>query len=192
MLRQPGVCDARLYLTEGPLEGKARLEQAHQARRASQSSRAARKHVQTWRNMPAPVPPSDGKAARRPASAAPTVTLQGVASLGALYGGRLAPADARAGGVAHYPRSHLRGPLGAARDEYGITLVPERGAIKMGQGLDFLKDHGERGTVYGNIMGAEEGLRAVAHGVGGGKGGNRINARGLKGAPVNLWLGKGV
>jgi len=190
---QPGVCDARLYLTEGPLEGKARLEQAHQARRASQSSRAARKHVQTWRNMPAPAPPSKPTGHRQAdASAAPTVTLQGAASLGPLYGGRLGPADVRAGGLAHYPRSHLHGPLGAARDEYGITLVPQRGAIKMGHGLDFLKDQGERGTVYGNIMGAEEGLRAVAHGVGGGKGGNRMNARGLKGAPVNLWLGKGV
>ena len=187
---QVGVCDARLFLTEGPLEGKARMEQAHEARRASQSSRAARKHVQTWRNMPAPVPPCQPPL--RAASAAPTVTLQGAASLGPLYGGRLGPADLRAGGITHYPRSHLHGPLGAARDEYGITLVPKQGAIKMGGGLDFLKDHGERGTVYGNIMGAEEGLRAVAHGVGGGKGANRINGRGLKGAPVNIWLGKGV
>ena len=171
---QPGVSDARLFLTEGPLEGKARLEQAQEARRASQSSHAARKHVQTWRNMPAPVPPC--KPPPRVASAAPTVTLQGAASLGPLYGGRLGPADVRAEGITHYPRSHLLGPLGAAR----------------GNGLDFLKEHQERGTVYGNIMGAEEGLRAVAHAVGGGKGGNKIKGRGLKGAPVNVWLGKGV
>jgi hypothetical protein len=44
----------------------------------------------------------------------------------------------------------------------GITLVPKYGGINVGQGLDFLKNNRERGTVYGNIMGAEEGLRAVA------------------------------
>jgi len=187
---QPGVCDARLFLTDGPLEEKARLKQAEEARRTSQSSYAARKHVATWRNMPAPIPPS--KPAPRAATTAATVTLQRAATLGALYGGRLGPADLHAGGMAHYPRSHLHGPLGAARDEYGITLVPTKGGIKMGQGLDFLKDQRERGTVYGNIMGAEEGLRAVAYGVGAGKGGNRLQARGLKGAPVNDMLGRGV
>jgi hypothetical protein len=63
----------------------------------------------------------------------------------------------------------------------------------MGEGLDFLKDARERGTVYGNIMGAEEGLRAVARGgVGQGKAANGLRVRGLKGAPVNEWLGKGV
>ena len=187
---QPGVCDARLFLTDGPLEENARLKQAEEARRTSQSSYAARKHVTTWRNMPAPIPPS--KPAPRAATTAATVTLQRAATLGALYGGRLGPADLRVGGMAHYPRSHLHGPLGAARDEYGITLVPVKGGIKMGQGLDFLKDQRERGTVYGNIMGAEEGLRAVAYGVGAGKGGNRLQARGLKGAPVNDMLGRGV
>ncbi len=55
-----------------------------------------------------------------------------------------------------------------------------------------LQNHRERGTVYGNIMGAEEGLRAVAHGVGAGKAANRLHARGLKGTPVNAWLGKGI
>jgi len=65
-----------------------------------------------------------------------------------LSGGRLGPTDFHVGGMARYPRSHVHGPLGAARDEYGITLVPGKGDIKMGQGLDFLKDQREGGTVY--------------------------------------------
>ena len=40
--------------------------------------------------------------------------------------------------MACYSRSNMHA-LGAARDAYGITLVPQRGAIKMGEGLDFLK-----------------------------------------------------
>jgi hypothetical protein len=51
--------------------------------------------------------------------------------------------------------------------------------------------HRERGTVYGNIGGAREGLVAVARGVGNGKAVNAVNRRGLKCAPVGLWEGKG-
>jgi len=41
-------------------------------------------------------------------------------------------------------------------------------------------------------MGTEEGLRAVTYGVGAGKGGNWLQVRGLKGAPVNDMYGRGV
>ena len=150
-------------------------------------------HARTERSPKPPpgVPPTAPQ--RASCLRALTSLRQGAATLGPLYGGRLGPADLRAGGIAHFPRGHLHGPSGVARDEHGITLVPGRGAVKMGEGLDFLRDHRERGTVYGNIMGAEEGLRAVARGgVGQGKAGNRLRARGLKGAPVSAWLGKGV
>ena len=44
--------------------------------------------------------------------------------------------------------------------------------------------------MYGYAGGQEEGLRAVARGVGDGKGGNHMHLKGLKQAPVNLWQGK--
>ena len=57
---------------------------------APQSSFAARKHLTTWRNMPARIAKCQHEP--RPASAPCTVTLQCAATLGPLYGGRLRPA----------------------------------------------------------------------------------------------------
>eukprot|EP00960_Hanusia_phi_P031769 749481-Hanusia_phi.AAC.3 len=48
-------------------------------------------------------------------------------------------------------------------------LLPKKGAIKFGEGLDFLKDNMDRGTLYGWIGGEFEGLRPVAQDVGHGK-----------------------
>jgi len=57
--------------------------------------------------------------------------------------------------------------------------------------MAFINDDGGRGTVYGNIMGAREGLVALSRGgVGDGKGVNRVNRMGLKCAPVSRWQGK--
>ncbi|KAJ1484317.1 hypothetical protein T484DRAFT_1894507 [Baffinella frigidus] len=155
--------------------------QAEEARKGSLSSSAAQRHVGIWRTMPPPI----GKRAPAPSARdpAPTDTLQRAAAMGPLYGGQLVAGPR--GGFQHAGNMH-----GMLRDEYGITVAAARGGIKHGDGLDFLRDRGGRGTVYGWGGGQEEGLRAVARGVGDGKGPNHIQVRGLKQAPVNLWQGK--
>mmetsp|Transcript_11702 Transcript_11702/g.18364 ORF Transcript_11702/g.18364 Transcript_11702/m.18364 type:complete len:294 (+) Transcript_11702:741-1622(+) len=179
-------CDAKVYLTEGPLEKQARRKQAEAARKASLSSAAARKHIDEWRTIP---PPVLARPETRHPPAPRTGTLQKDVTLGALYGGRLA--KAYLGDIRAYPKAHYqRGPLTVQRDPYQQTMMPINGPLKYGEGLDFLKEGGERGTVYGQIGGQAEGLRAVAQDVGMGRSMNKMNRKGLKGAPMGLWQGK--
>jgi hypothetical protein len=177
----PCGCDAARYVCERGAQGAAarhtRARQADAARRASLATPAAHRHRAAWRAMPPPA----GRRAEPPAPASPvpTSTLQRAAAMGPLFGGRLAAAPG--GGFA---------AVGEVRDEFGVTMAAARGGIKHGDGLDFLRDRGGRGTVYGWIGGQEEGLRVLARGVGDGKGANHVQLRGLKQAPVHLWQGK--
>mmetsp|Transcript_11703 Transcript_11703/g.18369 ORF Transcript_11703/g.18369 Transcript_11703/m.18369 type:complete len:355 (+) Transcript_11703:741-1805(+) len=128
-------CDAKVYLTEGPLEKQARRKQAEAARKASLSSAAARKHIDEWRTIP---PPVLARPETRHPPAPRTGTLQKDVTLGALYGGRLA--KAYLGDIRAYPKAHYqRGPLTVQRDPYQQTMMPINGPLKYGEGLDFFE-----------------------------------------------------